>query len=169
MTALARSLRSSGELRSPDGNAGVAGGKRRLRLVEQRRKRRVGRAVGIGVAITIAVTTFAIALTHVTMTQTAFDLEAEQNLLAELREQNEQLELAVAILEAPDRIRNDATSRLEMVPPSAIYYLKSEEVSSGDDGPGTPPQPGDTPAAPRRTASAPRRTASAETAVANEP
>lgn len=134
MTALAPSHEPREALRRTVG--APAARRRHLRVVGEpahaRAPRRVLKITVVTVVAALLVI-FAIALMHVSMAQTAFELDRQRDILAERREERQQLALAVALLEAPERIRAEAMARLGMVDPGEVHYVESEEGTSGND------------------------------------
>lgn len=103
---------------------------RHLRLVreQRRRPRRHRRTVAAFAVGLTAVTLFAVLAVHVRLTQTAFELQEEQQAVERMRSRGERLEMAEAELEAPGRIRREAMGRLGMVLPSIVHFVYVREV-----------------------------------------
>lgn len=104
--------------------------------VGPRRDRTRGVLVATIVAIVFVV--FVILLVHVRLTQSAFELKSAQETLQQRRDLHNKLEVTVADLEAPERIRREAR-RLGMEEPRIAHYLYSDQVPAADVA--APPAP----------------------------
>lgn len=115
--------------------------RRNLRLVRERRRlphrrRRTVAVLAVGLG---AFTLFAVLAVHVRLAQTAFELQEEQQAVERKQGRNERLEVAAAELEAPGRIRREATGRLGMVLPGVVHFVYVREVQeAAGEHPGEP-------------------------------
>ncbi|MCC7075974.1 MAG: hypothetical protein IT198_02510 [Acidimicrobiia bacterium] len=80
-----------------------------------------------------AATLFSVLTIHVRLTQTAFELQEEQQAMERMRSRRDRLEMAEAELEAPGRIRREAMGRLGMVLPGIVHFVYVREVQGTAD------------------------------------
>ncbi|MFN8104950.1 MAG: hypothetical protein U0U69_10855 [Acidimicrobiia bacterium] len=105
----------------------------RLRDVTELRPRRRSRMVPFVVTV-VLLALFGILYVHVRAARSAFELAQIEKTVRAKQDQNEKLSVTKAYLEAPERIRQEATGRLRMKAPATVHYLSGGEVS----GAGTP-------------------------------
>ena len=135
MTATRSLTRTDGT----DVDAGRVAGRPDIELVDTVPARRDRlRAVLVATIAAIVLVVFVILLVHVRLTQSAFELKTAQETLQQRRDLHNKLEVTVADLEAPERIRREAR-RLGMEEPRIAHYLYSDQVPAADVA--APPAP----------------------------
>jgi cell division protein FtsL len=102
-----------------------------------------------GVALTVLafVALFGVAASHALLIQNQADVDALDERVAAEQARYEELRLEVAQLESPQRIMEEATTTLGMVPPGETVWLTPDEPAPQGAPPEEPPESTDTSAA----------------------
>lgn len=121
----------------------------RLRDVTDVRPRKRSRLVPVVVAV-VLLALFGVLYVHIRAARSSFELAQIEKTIRAKQDQNEKLTVTKAYLEAPERIRKEATERLRMQAPATVHYLPTEEVSGvGTPVPADPDEVPRTPALPQ--------------------
>jgi cell division protein FtsL len=124
--------------------------RRHLRVVGPQRPRLgISLSPRAGVLLTILafVALFGVAASHALLIQNQAHIDELNDRVAAEQARYEELRLEVAQLESPQRIMEEATTNLGMVPPGETVWLTPDEPAPPTTAPEEPPESTDTSAA----------------------
>jgi cell division protein FtsL len=117
--------------------ADARSGKKRLKVVEvsSRRSSRLLGVIGSLALLTLFVSLFGMAAFHAVIVQGQNRIDELDKQVTTSRSQSQRLRLELAELTAPDRIVEEAKTRLGMVEPPSVVYLTPSTASATNSAP----------------------------------
>lgn len=115
------------------------GRRRHLRVVDPKQttrlRFRLSPKAGVVITVLLFVALFGVAVSHTLLIESQVELDALDKRVADEQARYEELRRDVAGLESPDRIVDEASGRLGMVPPDDVVWVTPDDPAPDDTGP----------------------------------